>query len=83
MTGCSSSCHLLLVLSVGSRGPGPPAPLPSSQHTNLPSPLVLQDGSQVAGLVPRGSAGINDVGAGSRAEEEGREAAGLQKAKAP
>lgn len=35
----------------------------------------------MAGLVPRGSAGINHVGAGNRAEQEGREAAGLQEDK--
>lgn len=53
------------------------------KHTSLHSPLVLQYGSQVAGLVPRGSTGINHMGAGNRAEQEGREAAGLQENKPP
>lgn len=63
----------------GGSGPPPPA----RQLTELPSPLVLQDGGQVAGLVPRGSAGVDDVGAGSRGQEEGGEAAGLQEGRAP
>lgn len=80
VAGCSSSCHLL-VLPVGSGKPGPPPPFPPSLHTTLPSPLILQDGSQLACLVSRGSTGINDVGASNRAKEEGREAAGLQEGK--
>lgn len=35
----------------------------------------------MAGLVSRGSAGIDDMGASSRAKEDGREAAGLQEGK--
>lgn len=77
VTGCSSSCHLLR-LSVGTGGPGPLPLFPPPLHTTLPSPLVLQDGSQVACLVSRGSTGIDDMGASNRAKEEGREAAGLQ-----
>lgn len=70
MRGCSPSCDLQLVLNQGVLV----LPFPSTQSC---SPLVLQDGSQVTGLVPRGCAGVDDVGAGSRAEEEGGEAAGL------
>lgn len=61
---------------------GPPSLFWPCHSTALHSPLVLQDGSQVAGFVPRGSTGINHMGASRRAEEEGWQAAGLQEDRA-